>query len=96
MISLQEAQQLLASLPEAFAEASPALIITNNDQPVLSILPYEVHQALLEHLAALQTSLAILSGQAIGVVRKPKQERAPCAHPLSWEEFQKEVGWDEL
>jgi PHD/YefM family antitoxin component YafN of YafNO toxin-antitoxin module len=93
-ISFIEAQQQLESLPEQFSEACPALIITRNNQPVLSIMPYATHQALLENIASLQTVLEIMASQAAEGASQSGHAPAPATHSISWEEFQKEVGWD--
>ncbi len=90
IISLPEARKTLAKMPEQFSKECPAIVITRNNQPILSIMPYETHQALLENIASLQTLLEIMAGKETGEASKPEKARA---HRASWEEFQKEVGW---
>lgn len=94
IISLLEFQRSLASLPEQFSAECPAMIITRNQQPVLSIMPYETYQALLENIQSLQTMLEIMAGKEFGDIPRPKKTDIKCEHSISWEEFQKEVGWE--
>lgn len=93
-ISLQEAQQLLESFPHDFSATHPALIITRDDQPVLSLMPYEAHRALLENIASLQTLLEIMASEEAKHAKKSEKAAVMPPHRLSWEEFQKEVGWE--
>lgn len=93
-ISLAEARQLLDSWPAQFSEECPTMIVSCNNQPVLTLMSYKAHQALLKNIESLQTMLEIMSGsETIKVApRKPKKKKN--AHSTSWEEFQSEVGWE--
>lgn len=92
-ISLIEAQQMLENFPEQLPATCPVMIITCNNQPVLSILPYATHQALLENIASLQTLLEIMAGKEAEHISQASKAAVTQTHRLSWEEFQKEVGW---
>ncbi len=94
IISLLEVQRSLASLTEQFSDECPAMIVTRNQRPVLSIMPYETYQALLENVASLQTMLEIMVGKEQGDVHRPKKVPGLCEQSITWEEFQKEVGWE--
>lgn len=94
IISLLEVQRSLASLADQFSDECPAMIVTRNQRPVLSIMPYETYQALLENVTSLQTMLEIMVGKEMGTVPRPKKVQISCEHSVSWEEFQKEVGWE--
>lgn len=94
IISLLEVQRSLASLVEQFSDECPAMVVTRNQRPVLSIMPYETYQALLENVASLQTMLEIMVGKELGGAPRQKRVHRPCEQSISWEEFQKEVGWE--
>lgn len=97
-ISLTEAQKNLKSLPEQFSAECPAIIITHNNQPILSIMPYATHQALLADIESLQTLLKIVSGKEFMGTETVKQNTPKSMglddQGISWEEFQKEFGWE--
>lgn len=91
-ITLAEAQQLLKNLGERSAEET--LIITHEDQPVLTLMTYEAHQALLANIESLQTMLEImLGGEKTETPRSTKISIA-SEKQTSWEEFKSEVGWE--
>ena len=97
-ISLSEARQSLASLPEQFSEECPAIIITDKKQPLMTIMPYKAHQSLLETIDSLQTLLKIMaSNELVEKALQNKKEQAcvpDTTHHLSWEEFKEEFGWE--
>lgn len=91
-ITLTEAQQLLENLGEHFAEET--LIITHNEQPMLTLMSYQAHQALLANVESLQTMLEImLGGEKTGTPR-PARTPVTTERHTSWEEFKNEVGWE--
>lgn len=94
-ITITEARQMLKSLAEQFPE--DGLIITRNGQPVLALMSYQAHKALLANVQSLQTVLEIMLGgdqaSAPRPARPDKKEAMPYDKSISWEEFQKEVGW---
>jgi hypothetical protein len=97
-LTLDEASQALASLPEQFSVECPAIIITNEDQPLMTIMPYETHQSLLATIDSLQTLLRIigssdLTEQALQN-KKAKISVPDTEHTISWEEFKEEFGWE--
>jgi hypothetical protein len=97
-ISLTKARQILAGLPEQFSEECPSIVITYNRRPLMTIMPYETHQSLLETIESLQTLLKIMgSNQLVETALRNKKEKAsPPAilHTISWDEFQEEMGWE--
>ena len=97
-ISLTKARQILASLPGQFSDECPSIVITSNHRPLLTIMPYEAHQSLLETIESLQTLLKIISNNALVEKALQNKKEQVClsgvSHPISWEEFQKEVGWE--
>jgi hypothetical protein len=93
-ISLTEAQQALTSLCEQFSIECPAIVITREDQPVLTIMPYRLHQELLANVASLQTMLEIMLGGDGTASERQAKTTIPHGKSISWEEFQKEVGWE--
>lgn len=97
-ISLSRARQTLASLPELFSAECPAITITYKDRPVMSIMPYETHQALLQTIDSLQTLLKILGNNELvekALQNKKEKTRTPDTHhQISWEEFKEEFGWE--
>jgi PHD/YefM family antitoxin component YafN of YafNO toxin-antitoxin module len=97
-ISLSEASQILASLPEQFSEECPAIVITNENHPLMTVMPYKTHQSLLETIDSLQTLLRIMGSSDMAEKalqnKKEKASTPNTTHNLSWEEFQKEFGWE--
>ena len=99
-ISLSEASRTLASLAQQFSDECPAIVITRNNRPLLTIMPYEAHQSLLETIDSLQTLLKIMSSgnELVEQALRNKKEKASGAptlmHHVSWEEFKEEVGWE--
>ncbi len=91
-ITLTEAQQLLENLGEHFAEDT--LIITHNDQPVLTLMSYQAHQALLANVESLQTMLEIMLGGEKTETPRPAKATVLVEKHTSWEEFKSEVGWE--
>ena len=96
-ISLTKARHILASLPGQFSDECPSIVITSNHRPLLTIMPYETHQSLLETIESLQTLLKIIGSNALvekALQNKKEKGGLPgISHPISWEEFQREVGW---
>ncbi len=91
-ITIAEAQQLLESL--ATQSSRETLIITHDDQPVLTLMSYQAHQELLANLESLQNVLEVmLGGEKMDAPRHAKAIVKSERH-TSWEEFQKEVGWE--
>ncbi|SRR5258708_35409354 len=97
-ISLTKARQILASLPEQFSDECPSIVITSNNRPLMTIMSYERHQSLLETIESLQTLLKILGNNKLVETALHNKKEKDCLpgmlHPISWEEFQKEVGWE--
>lgn len=94
-ISLAEAQKMLKSLPEHFSAECPTIILTRNNRPVLSVMPYETHQALLADIESLQTVLKIMSGRGLSEMTPTRQRPlTSLSTGTSWEDFQKEFGWE--
>lgn len=97
-ISLTKARQILARLPEQFSNECPSIVITSHNQPLMAIMPYETHQSLLETIESLQTLLKIIGSNKLveTALQKKNEKMCPPGIPrhLSWEEFQKEVGWE--
>jgi PHD/YefM family antitoxin component YafN of YafNO toxin-antitoxin module len=92
-ISLTEAQRNLSKLSEQLSADSPSLIVTRNNQPVLAIMSYQAHQAMLANIESLQTLLEIIAGkEAMQAVKTPR-EPVTSDHSTTWEELQKEIGW---
>ncbi len=91
-ITLTEAQQLLEHLSEQFAEET--LIITREEQPVLTLMTYQAHQALLANVESLQTMLEIMLGGEKTETPRPAKATIASEKQTSWEEFKSEVGWE--
>lgn len=91
-VTLTQAQQLLRNLPEQWADE--ALVIVCNGRPALTLMSYQAHQALLANVQSLQTLLEIMLGGAQSTTPQPAHMVARPARSTSWEEFQREVGWD--
>lgn len=93
-ITIAEAQKLLKNLSEQVSEET--LVIARDGQPLLTLMPYQTHQALLANIESLQTVLEImLGGEKTETQRPPRPALVdePLDKSISWEEFQKEVGW---
>ena len=94
-ITITEAQHLLKSLAEQPLEE--ILVITNDDQPLLTLMPYHIHRELLANVESLQNVLEImLSGTNTVIPRTPRPAKASVIadKSTSWEEFKEEVGWE--
>ena len=91
-ITIAEAQQILASLTGQLSEET--FIITHDDQPVLTLMTYQAHQALLANVESLQTVLEIMLGGEKTDAPRPAKAAVTADKHISWEEFQKEVGWE--
>ena len=93
-ITLTEAQQALESLCEQFSADCPAIVITRDEQPILTVMPYQTHQAMLANIESLQTMLEIMLGSEGMATSHREKAGVEAGKSISWEEFQKEVGWD--
>jgi PHD/YefM family antitoxin component YafN of YafNO toxin-antitoxin module len=93
-ITLTEAQQALESLCEQFSADCPAIVITRDDQPILTVMPYQTHQEMLANIESLQTMLEIMLGSEGTATSHQEKAEVEAGKSLSWEEFQKEVGWE--
>jgi hypothetical protein len=100
LLSLQEAGQTLASLPDQFSAECPAIIITADDQrPLMTVMSYETYQEMLATIDSLQTLLRIIgNSDLIENVLQQKKEKAGVPdmadHTISWEEFKETFGWE--
>jgi PHD/YefM family antitoxin component YafN of YafNO toxin-antitoxin module len=107
-ITLTEAQQALESLCEQFSADCPAIVITRDEQPILTVMPYQTHQEMLANIESLhqtrqemlanieslQTMLEIMLGSEGTATSHQEKAEIEAGKSISWEEFQKEVGWD--
>ncbi|SRR6266851_1247469 len=59
-LTIFEAQQEMTHIPERFTEELQSITVTLYGKPVLSILPYHAHKALLEEKLSLQEKIATL------------------------------------
>ncbi len=94
-ITLTEARHILKNLAEQPLEE--VLIVTSNDQPLLTLMPYGAHRDLLANVESLQTVLEIMLGGAISEHPRPPRPEKPVLvgdKSTSWEEFKEEVGWE--
>ncbi len=98
IISLANAQQNLTHLSEEIAEENQAIIVTQNRQPIFTILPYETYQALLRadqpksrtHLSLQQALINLKQLEA----SRCENQAAPSTQPQEkLDEFLKEFGW---
>lgn len=92
-VAIAEAQHLLESLSEQFSEDCSALVITRDSQPALAIMSYQAYQEMLANVKSLQTILEIMLGGEKADEPRPAKAEIPRSKSISWEEFQKEVGW---
>lgn len=91
-VTLTQAQQLLRNLPEQWADE--ALVITRAGRPMLTLMSYQAHQALLANVQSLQTLLEIALGGAQSATLRPAHMVTRPTRRTSWEDFQQEFGWD--
>lgn len=94
-ITITEARRILKSLAEQSCEET--LVITSDDQPLLTLMPYRTHRELLANIESLQTVLEImLCSTKTEIPHSPQPAKAVSvdAKSLSWEEFKAEVGWE--
>lgn len=93
-MSLTMARQALKHLTEQFSEECPALTITRAGEPVLTITPYQHYQTLLQEIESLRTMLEIMCSHEVTIAAKPQRVLDVAKLGTSWEDFQKEVGWE--
>lgn len=94
-ITITEARYLLKHVTDHALEET--LVITDNDQPLLTLMPHQAYRELLANVESLQTVLEIMLGSAI--TEHPRSQRAEkpalvSDKSTSWEEFKAEVGWE--
>lgn len=91
-ITLAAARQMLKGAATQFPEEP--LIITRDNQPILTLMTYQAHQALLANIESLQNMLEITLGSEQTDHHAKTAAKSDRHTHTSWEEFQKEVGWD--
>ncbi len=96
ILSISEAQQKIASLPEQFTEPLEATIVTRNGKPVMAILPHYTYKALLEAIESLQETLEIMSDPELMRAIRQGEEDIKNGNTISLDDFLKEAGWEDV
>jgi|SRR5260370_12147065 PHD/YefM family antitoxin component YafN of YafNO toxin-antitoxin module len=108
MLSISEAQREMTRLPDQLTGEIQCITVTRYGKPVLSILPYHIHQALLEEnlsfkekivslqakIESLQETLEVLRDEDLmQAIRQGVQEIAENKGE-SLDDVLKELGWE--
>ena len=94
-MTIAEVRQILTTLDKHPLEET--LIVTNNTQPYLTLIPYHLYNELLANVASLQNVLEVMASSLQGEIpRTPRPEKLVASDEkrTSWEEFKAEVGWE--
>ena len=63
MLSISEAQREMTRIPDQLTGKFQSLTVTRYGKPILSILPYHIHQALLEENLSFKETIAVLQAK---------------------------------
>jgi prevent-host-death family protein len=93
-MSISEVQDKITRLPEQFQEDPEAVTVTRHGKPVMTILPFNEYQSLLETVESLMETMEILQDKELmAAFRQGVQEFAEGkGRPL--DEVLKELGWE--
>jgi len=62
-LSISEAQEQLMDIADRFEQEPEVIIVTQNDEPVMAILPFGFKETLVEKIKALHAELPLLKAQ---------------------------------
>ncbi len=93
-MSISEVQDKITRLPEQFAEDPEAVTVTRHGKPVMTILPFNEYQSLVDTVESLMETMEILQDKELMAdFRQGVQELAEGkGRPLH--EVFKELGWE--
>jgi hypothetical protein len=63
MLSISEAQREMTRIPDQLTGETQSITVTRYGKPILSILPYHIHKALLEENLSFKDEIAILQAK---------------------------------
>lgn len=85
-MTIVEARKKLTQLPEEFADGTSAVTITRRGKPVMSVMPFELYDALME-------TLEIASDPQLMAELRSGIEEARDGRTNSWESVKQKNGW---
>lgn len=85
-MTIVEARKRLTQLPEEFASGTSAVTITRRGKPVMSVMPFELYDSLME-------TLEIASDPQLMAELRSGIEEARSGRTNSWESVKQKNGW---
>lgn len=85
-MTIVEARRRLTQLPEEFADGISAITVTRRGKPVMSLMPFELYDALME-------TLEIVSDPQLMAELRVGIEEARNGRTTSWESVKQKNGW---
>ena len=85
-MTIVEARKRLTQLPEEFASGTSAITITRRGKPVMSVMPFELYETLME-------TLEIASDPQLMAELRSGIEEARSGRTNSWESVNQKNGW---
>jgi PHD/YefM family antitoxin component YafN of YafNO toxin-antitoxin module len=92
--SITEAQEKFTYLPEQFEQEPGAVIVTQDDKPVMAILPFNIYKVLLETVESLEETLEILSDEELMASFREGVKALQNGETIALEDVLKELGWE--
>jgi len=91
---ISEFQDKITYLPEQFDLKPEAITITKDGKPIMTILPYDVYQSLLEKLESLQETLEIMQDEELMASLREGIEAMERGETVAWEDVQRKLGFE--
>ncbi|GCF07465.1 type II toxin-antitoxin system Phd/YefM family antitoxin [Dictyobacter arantiisoli] len=94
-LSLSEAQEQFTALPQLFQQEQDPIIVTQNDQHVMAILPIHQYAHMRETIETLSQTLEILSNEKFMASFRLAQRGMKTDILTSLEQIKQELGWED-
>ena len=92
IMSISEVQDIFPYLPEQFDRNLELITVTRDGKPVMTILPYDVYQSLLDNLESLEETLEIMQDEELMAALREGIEAMERGETVAWEDVQRELG----
>ena len=92
--SISEISGMITSLPEQFEQEPGVVTVTQNGQPVMTILPTRTFRELLETIESLEETLEILQDKELMASFRRGVQEMNEGKGVPWEEVKREMGWE--
>ena len=94
-LSLTEVQEQLLALPQLFEQTQDPIIVTEDDEQVMAILPMANYLQMCETIASLSQTLEIMHNEKFMTSFRLAQRGMKTEALIPLEQIKREFGWED-